>query len=335
MKINIGKRRVGDGEPVFIIAEVGSNHDGKLEQAKQLIAAAKQCGADAVKFQSFTAAQLVSPGYETLYQAFRKVEMPGAWHRELVEFAASQDIIFMSTPFDEGVASLLDQLGVAAFKIASGDMTDHPLLRHVAGFHKAVILSTGMAELSEVEEAVEVIRQAGNNDIILLHCVSNYPPLAEDINLRAMVTMHEALGLPVGFSDHSPGITADIGAVALGACVIEKHVTIDKTLPGPDHPYALEVDEFADMVRQLRFLEAALGNGVKAPVPGEVPERRLARRGVYAATAIPKGTVIEKRMLKIVRPRMDALEPGKIETVLGRKAKKDIAAEEPIRGDEV
>jgi len=335
MKVRIGKRFIGEGEPVFIIAEIGSNHDGKLEQAKQLIASAKECGADAVKFQSFTADKLVSPKYEKVYQAFKKVELPLEWPEELAKFAENQDTILLSTPFDEEGASLLNRLGMPAFKIASGDITDYPLLRQVASFKKPLLLSTGMATLNEVEEAVNAIRSEGNNDIILLHCVSNYPPRMEDANIKAMVTMQKAFQLPVGYSDHSPGIVVSLGAVALGACVIEKHITIDKTLPGPDHPYALEVDEFSDMVRQVRHLEMALGNGAKVPVEAEIPEREWARRGIYAATDISKGTTIMRDMLKMVRPCLSALEPKYIDLVVGKVARKDIAAHEPIEWRDV
>jgi sialic acid synthase SpsE len=330
VKVKIGDRLVGEGEPIFIIAEVGSNHDGKLEQAKQLTAAVKKCGADAVKFQSFTADKLVSPKYEKIYQALQKVELPLEWHEELAKFAESQDIIFMSTPFDEESASLLNNLGVPAFKIASGDITNYPLLRHVAKLKKPIFLSTGMATLDEVEEAVKTICREGNNDIILLHCVSNYPPRIEDINVKAMVTMNRAFNLPVGYSDHSLGLVAPLAAVAMGACVIEKHITISRTLPGPDHPYALEVDEFGEMVRQIRNLELALGSGIKEPVEAEIPERGWARRGIYAATDISKGATIRRDMLKIVRPCLSTLEPKYIDLVVGRIARKDIAAHEPI-----
>ena len=330
MKVRIGDRLIGKGEPTFIIAEVGSNHDGKLKQAKQLIALAKECGADAVKFQSFTANKLVSPKYHDIFQAFQKAELPSTWLEELFEFARSQDIVLMSTPFDEECASLFDHLDLPAFKIASGDITALPLLRHVARFDKPLFLSTGMATLSEVEEAINVIREQGNRDIILLHCVSNYPPRMEDANIRAMVTMRQAFKLPVGYSDHSNSIAVPLAAAALGACVIEKHITLSRTLPGPDHPHALEVDEFGKMVQQIRRLELALGSGVKSPVEAEIPERRWARRGIYAAKDIPKGTVITKDMLKIVRPCLNTLEPKYVDLVVGRVAGKDIAVHEPI-----
>ena len=329
-RIKVDKRFVGEGERTFIIAEIGSNHDGKLKQAKQLIAAAKECGADAVKFQSFTADKLVSPKYEKIYRAFKKVELPLEWHEELARFAESQGIIFLSTPFDEERASFLHSLGLPAFKISSGDITNYSLLRHLASFKKPIFLSTGMATLSEVEEAISAIRNEGNRDIILLHCISNYPPRIEDINVKAMVTMNRAFNLPVGYSDHSLGLVAPLAAVALGACVIEKHITINKTLPGPDHPHALEVDEFTEMVRQIRHLELALGSGIKEPVEAEIPERGWARRGIYAAADISKGATIRRDMLKIVRPCLSALEPRYIDLVVGRVARKDIAAHEPI-----
>ena len=335
MKVRIGDRFVGEGEPVFIIAEIGSNHDGKLEQAKQLIASAKECGADAVKFQSFTADKLVSPKYEKIYKAFKEAELPSEWHRELAKFAASRGIIFLSTPFDEEIASLLDNLGVPAFKIASYDMNNYPLLRHVAGFKKPLLLSTGMANLSEVEEAVNTIRGGGNNDIILLHCVSDYPTRLEDANIKAMVIMQRTFQLPVGYSDHSLGIVVALGAVALGACVIEKHVTINKTLPGPDHPHSLGVAEFKEMVQQIRHLELALGSETKAPAETEIHERGWGRRGIYAAVDIPKGATINRDMLKIVRPCLNALEPKNIDLVLGKAAKRAIAANEPIEWENI
>ena len=236
----------------------------------------------------------------------------------------------MVTPFDEERASLLHSLDLPAFKISSGDITNYPLLRHLAAFRKPLFLSTGMATVGEVEEAVNAIHGEGNNDIILLHCVSSYPSRTEDANIKAMITLKRAFQLPVGYSDHSLGIAVPLGAVALGACVIEKHITIDRTLAGPDHQYALEIDEFREMVQQIRSLEKALGSGTKVPVETEIPERGWARRGIYAATDIPKGVKINRDMLKIVRPCLSALEPKYIDLVVGRIAGKDIAAHEPI-----
>ncbi len=333
-KIKVGERFIGEGEPTFIIAEVGSNHDGKLEQAKQLIASAKECGADAVKFQSFTADKLVSPKYETIYRTFKGAELPLEWYEELMKFTKGQGITFLATPFDEEKVDFLLHMGVLAFKIASGDITNYPLLRHVAKLQKPIFLSTGMATLDEVGEAVDTIRKEGVGDIILLHCVSNYPSRIEDSNIRAMVTMQRAFQLPVGYSDHSLGMAVPLGAVALGACVIEKHITTDKTLPGPDHPYALEVVEFKKMVQEIRSLEKALGSGAKVPVEAEIPERGWARRGIYAAADISRGTVITREMLKMVRPCL-GLEPKDIDLVMGRIAKKDISVHEPIRWENI
>lgn len=333
-KIRIGEREIGAGEPAFIIAEIGSNHDGRLDQAKQLIDAAARIGADAVKFQSFRADQLVTPQQEAVYQAVKRCELPLEWHRELAAHARERGIPFLSTAFDEESADLLFELGMPAFKVASGDLTHFPLLRHVARFQRPILLSTGMGTLGEVEEAIGVIRQEGNEEIVMLHCVSTYPSRIEDANLRAMVTMGEAFGLPVGSSDHSLGIAVPLGAVALGACLLEKHFTADRTLRGPDHPHSLEIEEFETMIREIRCLEAALGTGMKAPVAEEVPERNWARRGLYARVDIPRGTVITREMLKVVRPCF-GLEPRDLERVVGRTAWVEIPAHAPITWESV
>lgn len=333
-KIRIEEREVGVGEPTFIIAEIGSNHDGKLDQAKQLIDAAARIGADAVKFQSFRADQLVTPQQEAVYQAVKRCELPREWHRELAAYARERGIPFLSTAFDEESADLLFDLGMPAFKVASGDLTHFPLLRHVARFQRPILLSTGMGTLGEVEEAIGVIRQEGNEEIVLLHCVSTYPSRIEDANLRAMVTLRESFGLPVGSSDHTLGIAVPLGAVALGACLLEKHFTSDRTLPGPDHPHSMEVEELETMIREIRCLEAALGTGMKAPVEAELDERNWARRGIYARVDIPPGTVITREMLKVVRPCFD-LEPRYLEAVVGRVARAGIPAHAPITWESV
>ncbi|MBM2826412.1 MAG: AFP-like protein, partial [Dehalococcoidia bacterium] len=329
VEFRVDKRLIGPGNPVYIIAEVGSNHDGSLEQAKKLIDASAEAGANAVKFQSFTAEGLAARSQERLYNFFKTVEMPKEWHRELADYAKGVGVDFLSSPFDEDAVDLLYDVDVPAFKIASGDLTHYPLLRRAARYGRPIILSTGMGTLGEVEQAVECLRAGGTDAIALLHCVSNYPPQFEDANIRAMVTMREAFGLPVGYSDHSPGLVVPLGAVALGACIIEKHITFDRSLKGPDHPYALEVAEFAQMVRDIRNLEAALGSGVKEPVEGEVAERMWARRGLYAARPIPKGTVLAREMIKLVRPCL-ALGPDSLELVQGRVAREDIGQDEAI-----
>lgn len=334
-RIKIADRFVGEGEPTFIIAEIGSNHDGNLNQAKRLIKAAKEAGADAVKFQSFQAERLVNrKELPRVYKIVSQNALPGDWHQELALYAKNTGIIFLSTPFDIERANLLQEIGIDAFKIASGDLTFYPLLRHVARFKKPIILSTGMAYLEEVKKAVDTIKQEGNDKIVLLHCVSYYPAKLEDANIKAMITMRDFFHLPVGYSDHTPGDVVSLGAVALGACVIEKHLTLSRNLKGPDHPFALEVDEFREMVRKMRQLEKALGDGKKRPVAGEMKERKFARRGIYADCYIPKGTVLKEKMIKMVRPAYEESFTNP-EEIIGKVAKIDIPDNEPITMEKI
>jgi sialic acid synthase SpsE len=345
----IGSIKVGEGSPVYIIAEIGSNHDGSLERAKELITLSKKAGADAVKFQSFTAEGLFNPlrptegstpenilAWEThpAYKVIEGLTLPEAWHSELKEFAGNEGITFLSAPFDDGRAELLNSLGVEAFKIASGDITNIPLLKKVASFKKPVILSTGASFLGEVEEAILAIREAGNTDIALLHCVSLYPPDFSEVNLLAMKTMADAFSLTVGISDHTPGSTVALGAVALGAKFIEKHITTDNSLPGPDHPYAMTVEGFSDMVKEVRTLEASLGDGLKRPTKSEVGERIGARRSVYATVDIPEGAELTAVMLKSVRHAY-GIEPKKQECLVGMRTKRLILANSLVSWDDI
>src|SRR3990172_5267923 len=261
-KVIVGSRAVGIGEPCFIIAEAGSNHNGKLENALALIDCAAECGADAVKFQTFTVDRLVAPTNHpiarltdnfgqfgvTVYEMFQKLELPLDWLPRLREHAERQGLIFLSTPFDERSVDILEELGVSAFKIASFEMVHLPLLRHVARKGKPVIVSTGMGNLGDIEDVLATVYAEGNHQVVLLHCGINYPAPFEEINLAAMDTMRQAFQVPVGYSDHSLGLTAPIAAVARGANVIEKHFTVDRSLPGPDHSFALSPEELKQMV---------------------------------------------------------------------------------------
>jgi len=333
-KIKVEDKWIGEGEPTFIIAEVGSNHDGSLKQAKRLIELARQAGADAVKFQSFQAEKLINR--QKLPDAYRKISrlfLPDEWHFKLAEYAKDQEIIFLSTPFDIERANLLNEIGVGAFKIASGDLTFYSLIEHIARFKKPILLSTGMAYLDEVEKAVNVIKGENNEEIVLLHCVSTYPAKLEDANIRAMVSMRDIFNLPVGFSDHTPGYVTSLGAVALGACVIEKHITLSRNLDGPDHPFALEVDEFAEMVKKIRDLEKALGDGEKKPTSAEMPERKFARRGIYARCDIPRGTILKHEMIKMVRPACDGFKD--LREILNKKTKVNIKKDELITAEKI
>lgn len=272
-----------------LIAEVGSNYDGDLNKAIEYIKAARVCGANVIKFQTLSRETLVSPKVWTgdgcsenpVYNQFSNLTLPREWHFILKQAADENGIEFMSTPFFLEAVDLLEQVEIRTYKIASGDITFKPLLEKVGETGKKVIMSTGGSSLQDVERAINILKKAGAGDITLLHCVSNYPPQWSEMNLRAIVTLKDAFGLPVGISDHTPGTAVPIAAVALGATVIEKHVTFDRSLSGPDHSFAMTMDEFADMVGQVRNIEEALGTGEKIPADSERIKQHRMRRGVY------------------------------------------------------
>jgi len=341
-KIRIGDKIVGHDEPCFIIAEAGSNHNGSLEQAKKLVDVAAEAKADAVKFQIFKAESLYSkytPEFSYLkgqntYELIKSIETPREWIKELAEYCKSKNIIFFASPFDFEAIDILDKY-VPAFKIASFEITDLELLKYAAEKGKPMIISTGMANLGEIEDAITAIRSVGNENIILLHCNSLYPTPVEIANLRAIETMRTAFKVPVGFSDHTLGIHIPIAAVAMGACVIEKHFTLDRTLPGPDHSFAIEPDELKEMVRCIREVEKAKGSGIKEKSDLESEEMYVkARRSIHAKINIPKGTKITRDMLIIKRPGY-GIKPKFIDMVVGREAKKDIREDEWISWDAV
>ena len=323
---------------VFIIAEAGVNHNGSLQIAKRLVDAAVKAGADAVKFQTFKADKVVSShaskaAYqksttdpaESQLEMVRRLELPHEAFRELKAYCDQRGILFMSTPFDEDSVDFLDSIGVPVFKVPSGEVINHPFLKYVAQKGKPLIMSTGMAYLSEVDEAVRVVWGTGNEQLVLLHCVSNYPADPADANLRAMQTMVMAFQVPVGYSDHTLGIEVALAAVALGACAIEKHFTLDRDLPGPDHRASLEPAELKAMVDGIRKVEQALGNGRKMPASSEEDTRRVTRRSLVAAHDILAGTVLTEEAIAIMRPGT-GLPPALCQYVVGRRARVDISA---------
>lgn len=344
-EITIAGRKVGQRYPCLIIAEAGSNHDRKLSQAHQLIDIAAEAGADAVKFQSFTApkiaamtqdpvAQINFGGAQSLYELYRKIELPAEWQAELKEHASARGLIFLSTPFDTDAVDRLDRLGIPAFKIASFELVDLPFLRYVARKGKPMILSTGMANLGEIEEALAVVREEGLKEVALLHCAINYPAKFENLNLSAMKTMARAFQVPVGYSDHTLGISIPIAAVALGACILEKHFTIDRSLPGPDHGFALEPQELKAMVRGIRETEAAIGSPIKQVAPDELDHRKRGRRSLFARETIYAGSVITQEMIAILRPGV-GIAPKYLDLVIGRKAQVTIEKDEPITWEKI
>jgi N,N'-diacetyllegionaminate synthase len=336
--INIGHKQVGPGHPAFIIAEAGVNHNGDLEMARQLVEVAAAAGADAVKFQTFRAEAVASPNApkaqyqleatdrsETQLEMLRRLELSPQAHREIKEHCQKNGIIFLSTPFDEEAADLLEELDVPAFKISSGDVTNLPLLEHVARKGKPVILSTGMSDIEEVSQAVQTIREAGCKDLVLLQCVSNYPANPADVNLRAMHTMAMEFSVPVGYSDHTEGIEAVLAAVAVGACIVEKHFTLNRNLPGPDHKASLEPGELASMIAAIRKVEAALGDGRKVRAAGEADTARAARRSLTAARDISAGTLLTRGMIAVQRPGT-GLSPAMLSSLVGRRVRVDVPA---------
>ena len=337
-KLRFGDRLVGQGEPAFVIAEAGVNHNGELDLAFQLVDAAIAAGADAVKFQTFIAAELLTAEaakaeyqkattgeQESQFEMIKRLELSFADFRKLKTYCDDRGITFLATPFDSTSVDFLRDLGLFAFKISSGDLTNHPLLRHVALQKRPVILSTGMSDMDEVREAVAVLHDAGNNDMILLQCVTNYPAAAEDINLKAMLSMQSAFDVNVGYSDHTLGIEVALAAVALGACVIEKHFTLNKNFAGPDHRASLEPHEFKAMIDGIRKVEAALGNGRKVPAASELGNAAVARRSIVAARDISAGTLITADVIAFKRPGT-GLPPRMAEHVLGKTARINIPA---------
>lgn len=338
----IGDRVVGEGAPVFIVAEAGVNHNGDPALARRLVDAAVEAGADAVKFQTFRTEALVSRSApKAAYQRettgagesqgdlLARLELTPDQQAELEEYCAKRGILFFSSPFDEGSADALEALGVRLFKLPSGEITNLPFLRHVAAKGRPIILSTGMSTLTEVEAAVAAVRAAGDPPLALLHCVSAYPAPASEMNLRAMDTLRARFGCPVGLSDHTLGLEVAVAAVARGAAIVEKHLTLDKRMPGPDHRASLDPGELAALVRAIRLIESALGDGEKRLMPSEADTRRVARKSLVAARPIRAGERLSADALAVKRPGT-GISPADLPRVLGRTVRRALAADEVL-----
>jgi len=336
--IRIGKSLIGQGYPVYVIAEAGVNHNGDLDLARQLVDVAVSAGADAVKFQSFNAEAIAATDApkanyqlatttpeQSQFEMLRKLELSRDAHYALKSYCDVKGITFLSTPFDEQSVDLLESLSVPAYKISSGDLTNLPLIEYVSRKKKPLIVSTGMATLEEVATAVETVQKAGCNELILLHCVSNYPALPDEANLRAMKLMEREFAGPVGFSDHTEGIAVSLAAVALGAAVIEKHFTIDRNLPGPDHQASLEPTEFSSLVTGIRTIERALGDGRKKPTQAELETAKVARRSIMSVIDLKAGTILQRDSLVLKRPGT-GLPPSMLQSIIGKRARIDIPA---------
>lgn len=341
--IRIGRHSVGEGQPCFVIAEAGVNHNGDVALAHELVEIAAEAGADAVKFQTFNAERLASDrapkaeyqvratgDVESQAEMLKRLELTDQDFRDLAAHCTQRGIVFLSTPFDEEAADFLDTIGVAAFKVPSGEITNTPFLQHIARKGRPMIVSTGMCFISEVETAVHAIESTGARELALLHCTSSYPAEIGTINLRAMATLREAFARPVGYSDHTVGIEVSLAAVALGAVIIEKHFTSDRRLPGPDHLASLEPPELNALVAGIRTVEAALGTSRKAPSRAEIETARVARKSLVAARNLPHGTTLDVSMVVAKRPG-DGISPAMLSELIGRRTRRALGRGELIR----
>jgi sialic acid synthase SpsE len=358
MEMMIGSRLVGDGHPAYIIAEIGSNFDGDLERAKVLALLAKRCGADAYKIQNFAAPKIVSDAgfrnmkvafqanwQESVVEVYRKAEFPRAWVKELADYCKEIKIDFFSSPYDTDAVDLLEEIGVAAHKIGSGEIDNLEFLQYCAKSGKPMILSTGAATMDEIGQAVSEINLAGNSKIVLLQCVTNYPSPVADANIRTLPAFRQVFGTLVGYSDHTigtlgkgddplDGITVPLASVALGACIIEKHVTDNRTRKGPDHPFAMELEDFGRLVQSIRALERAMGDGKKRVMPSERETVVIQRRGAYAIRDLPKGSLLTRDMVEYLRPAVGLRPPAFVDAI-GRTLVREVKAGDPVTAEDL
>ncbi len=341
--IEIGGAPVGDGHPCYVIAEAGCNHNKSLDLAKQLVDMSADAKSDAVKFQTFTADTIVSSkaaamehisggSGKSITDLFRELELPTEFHKPIAEHCHQRGIPFMSSVFYEEGVALLEELKVPAYKIASFEIGHLPLLREVARTGKPIVLSTGMATLCDIERALNTLSSAGNDEVVLLHCVSNYPAKPEDYNLRVVQSLKATFDLPVGVSDHTPGIEMPKISVAAGADMIEKHITTDQSLPGPDHSFSVDPAELTAMIEAIRAVEAMLGSPRKRRLDSEHEMAVLGRRSLVAKQEIPAGGEVTDDMIAVKRPG-SGIEPYLADVIVGRKVRRAVAADEPFVWD--
>ncbi len=346
-RVEIGNKRIGEGFPAFIIAEAGVNHNGELVLAEKLISEAANAGADCIKFQTFKADRVVThrapkAAYqlqvtdenESQYDMLKKIELSNDDHVHLKRYAEEKGIIFLSTPYNSEDIAILEEVNVPAYKIASGQIVEIAFLRHVAKTMKPIIVSTGMANIEEISAALDVVYDTGNRNVILMQCTTNYPSQIEDANIRVVPALKDRYKCLVGYSDHTIGNEATLAAVSLGACVIEKHFTIDKTLPGPDHSSSVEPGDLKDLIVQVRRVEMALGSSEKQPTAREIENAKGMRRSIVACRNIKAGDGIKKDDITFKRPA-SGIKPQLYDEIIGKKVKRDIGADEIITMEEV
>ena len=332
-------RKIGKGNPCYIMVDIAANHNGDLYTAKELIKEAAKAGADAVKFQTYRAEELYSKNTPQFsrdpikpYDLIKQVEHPREWIPLLSECARDNNIDFLSSPFDYDAVDLLDSTGVGFFKVASLEIVDLRFLKYIASKRKPIFLSTGMASLGEIEEAIGAISSAVNDNIVLLHCNTCYPSPAHIVNLKVMETLRSAFKLPTGFSDHTLGWHIPLAAVAMGACVIEKHFTLSREQKGPDHGFSIEPEDLKLMVKYIRDVEKAMGDGIKKVSPEEMENYEKGRRSLIAKADIPKGTLVTESMVTTKRPGY-GIKPKYFDMVIGRTARVDIYEDDVLMWD--
>lgn len=343
----LGKKLIAESSPVFVIAEIGVNHNGSIELAQKLIDEAVAGGADCVKFQTFKAEQIVthhSPKAdyqlkvtdknESQFSMLKKLELSFEAHVILKEYAEKKGVVFISTPYNLEDIDFLEKLGVSGFKIASGQLIEHPFLEYIAKKNRPLILSTGMGYLSDVDSAIRVIKGAGNKQLALLQCTTNYPSDESEVNLNVISSFKQSFGLITGYSDHTQSNIAIMGAVALGAKIIEKHFTLDKKMEGPDHSSSSEPKEFKQLVQEIRLMEKALGSFHKFPSPNEIKNSMGMRRSLFAKKDLSAGEVIGWDTVAFKRPA-SGLSPNELPMILGKKIKKSLKMDEPITRDSI
>jgi Sialic acid synthase len=342
-KIKIGNRFIGAGYPTYTIAEIGANFDGSIDKAKRLIDAAKASGADCAKFQTFMSEKIVSAkGFskmqlkgvhgtwdKSVSEVFKEVEFPREWHREIAEYCKSIDIDFSTSPYDKEAVDLCEQLDVPFIKIGSGDITWLEMIDYIARKNKPLMLATGDATLSEIDEAVRTIEAAGNPNLILMQCITNYPSKIDSANVNVLKTYQSAFEILTGYSDHSPGPVVALASVVLGGCVIEKHFTLNKNDKGPDHPHSMTPDEFKQMVDYVREIERAMGGTRKEVVEEEGETVYVQRRCLYAKKSIRKGQTITEEDIDVLRPAL-GIQPKYKSLIIGKIANTNIEEGEPL-----
>ncbi len=339
--IKIGGKFVGKNYPCYIIAEIGSNFDGSLSKAKKMIKLAKEAGANAAKFQSFTTEQILSrKGFETkttfqsrwkkpVWDIYKNAEFPLSWHKKLNEYAKKIGIDFLSTPYNLQAVNVLKKINTPAIKIGSGDITDIEFLKFVGKTKKPIFLATGASTMKEVKDAVKAIKSTGNNKIVLMQSITQYPSPIEEANLEVLLTYKKKFSLNVGYSDHSPGSLVMLSSVVLGSCVIEKHFTDNKKLKGPDHPHSMNPNEFARMVRDIRLIESARGNGIKKVEKSEKETRIIQRRSVFTIKKIKKGQKFTSKNIRTLRPFI-GLPASQFGKIINKKARRNLKEFTPI-----